>query len=73
MNGSDVAMEIGPSKTSHITAGIWAVEAQQQNSVLMDVLLLVLDPEILIDVGEVPFREVLVALGTIIGEDDVVG
>lgn len=71
MSAFDMAMEVRPAPARNVAAGIGAVVAQQQDRVVMDFLLLVLDPKNLVHLLEIDINKVFVSLGGIICEYDM--
>lgn len=69
----DVAMEVRPAPASDLTAKVWAVVPQQQDGVVVDFLLLVLDPKDLVHSLEVGVDEFFVSLCRIVCKHDMLG
>lgn len=69
----DVTMQVRPSQASYITTSIRAIVPQQQYCVFEDIVVLVLDPEVFVHLREIGVLEILIALGMIIREDNIVG
>ena len=68
-----VSVEIRPSQTDNITILIWTIEAKKRYRIFVDGHLLEIDPQTVIHHGKVIGGKVLVHLGTIVGEGDIVG
>ena len=69
----DMAVQVGPAETGSIAGGVGAVVAQQEDSVFEDVLLLVVDTQVVVDMGKVLGLVVFEAFVGVIGEDDLLG
>ena len=68
-----VSVEIRPSQTDNIAVWIRAIEAKECYCIFVDGRLLEIDPKTVIHIGKVISWKVLVQLGTIVGEGDIVG
>jgi len=64
-----MTMQVRPTQTGYITVFVWAIIPEQQNSVLKDLILLILDAQVVIGSSKVLLLETLETSYGIVGED----
>lgn len=68
-----MSMEVRPAQTCHVAVLIRTVVSQEEDRILIDLRLLIADPEILVLLVEVRRLEIFVSLLWIVCEDDICG
>lgn len=69
MDGSNMAVEIGPSEPSEVAGRIGTVVPQEQDSVAHDVFVCVPDTDVIISTGKIGVRVFLESLRSVVSEN----
>lgn len=64
-----MTMQVRPTQTGYVAVLIRTIVSKQQNSILEDLILLILDAQIVIGPSKVLFLEILIAAHRIVGKD----